>query len=94
MHFIGGYGNDTLTTGKIAKNDADTLSGGQGKDLFNIVATTTAAEITDLGLGDDALIVSESAKGVVAKVINDYQATNMTRNDKATADVISMQTTG
>ena len=89
VHFTGGSGDDTLTTGKISEDDKDTLTGGLGVDTFNIVATDRAAEVTDLGLGGpDALIVSSSAKGVTATVKDDYIAPSTTKNEKASADVI------
>ena len=51
VHFTGGSGNDTLTTGKINEDDSDTLEGGLGEDTFNIIATDNVTLIPDLGTG-------------------------------------------
>ena len=51
VHFTGGSGNDTLTTGKINQDDSDTLQGGLGEDTFNIIATDNITLIPDLGTG-------------------------------------------
>ena len=89
VHFTGGSGDDTLTTGKTCEDASDTLTGGLGIDTFNIVASDKKAIITDLGLGGpDALNVSNSAKGVTATIKDDYLAPSTTKNEKATADVI------
>ena len=89
VHFTGGSGDDTLTTGKICEDGSDTLTGGLGMNTFNIVASDRAAEITDLGLGGpDALNVGNSAKGVTATIKDDYLAPTTTKNEKANADVV------
>ena len=43
VHFTGGSGDDTLTTGKICEDEKDTLTGGLGIDTFNMVATDIEA---------------------------------------------------
>lgn len=89
VHFTGGTGNDTLTTGKITEDAGDTLTGGLGKDTFNIVSTQEIASITDFGLGGaDVLIVSGLANGVSATVTEDYTADDNTANNKSTAAVV------
>ena len=89
IDFIGGSGNDTLTTGKINEDAGDTLTGGYGEDTFNIIASDNTAVITDLGTGgSDTLLVSDSAKGVVATVKEDYRAPATTSNRKSFADVV------
>ena len=89
VNFVGGLGNDTLTTGKITEDGGDTLTGGLGIDTFNIIASDQAAEVTDLGTGgSDVLVVTSLARGVVATVKEDYRATTSTSNSKSIADVV------
>ena len=89
VFFTGGSGNDTLTTGKITEDGADTLKGSIGEDTFIIVATDIAAQVQDLGAGGlDTLIVADVAKGVIATVTEDYHAPTTTSNSKSTADVV------
>jgi len=70
---IGGSGNDTLSGG--AGNDL--LTGGAGNDTFRITAGTDT--ITDLGDGDDVLIVSAGAIAN-ATIVANYTATSATTN--------------
>ncbi len=89
VKFTGGSGDDTLTTGKITEDAGDTLIGGLGVDTFYIVATDEVASVTDLGTGgNDALVVTEKGKGVVATVTADYSATQFTKNDKSSTAVV------
>ena len=88
-HFTGGSGNDTLTTGKIAEDDSDTLTGGLGEDTFNIIATNNNTIITDLGEGgSDTLTIANNAAGVIATVTNDYTTSTSTANNKSTASAV------
>ena len=87
--FIGGKGNDSLTTGKESEDAADTLTGGDGIDTFTVISTDTDTVITDLGKGGaDVLIVSSAANGVNAAVTADYTATSGTANSKSIEDVV------
>ena len=89
VKFTGGSGDDTLTTGKITEDGSDTLTGGLGLDTFNIIASDEPAEITDLGTGgSDALVVTSSAKGVVATVKENYSSPSLTNNTKNFSDVV------
>ena len=89
VHFTGGTGNDTLTTGKITEDAGDTLTGGLGEDTFNIVATQQIASITDFGLGGTVvLIISGLANGVSATVTEDYVADDNTANNNSTAAAV------
>jgi Ca2+-binding RTX toxin-like protein len=71
-------GNDTLIGGS---ND-DTLTGGAGNDVFSVDFNTDT--VTDLGDGQDALIVGSSAQANVT-VVSDWTATAATQNTSGAA---------
>jgi Ca2+-binding RTX toxin-like protein len=87
--FTGGAGNDTLTTGKASQAAGDSLTGGNGLDTFNVVASGTDTEIEDLGKGgQDVLVVTSAAEGANADVTVDWVATSATSNNKGLANVV------
>ena len=90
VDFIGGAGNDTLTTGSPTTGQlADTLTGGLGADTFNIIGTSISTVITDLGIGgEDVLIIPSTASGVTATVKEDYVANSLTINNNTNLDRI------
>jgi Ca2+-binding RTX toxin-like protein len=88
VSFVGGAGNDTLTTGKDLEDAGDTLKGGAGLDTFNVVGGTTDTVIQDLGVGgQDVLVVTSAALGTDAAVTVDWVATSATSNNKGLANV-------
>ena len=89
VHFTGGSGHDTLTTGKTAEDRSDTLEGGLGVDTFNVIATDNITLIQDLGSGgNDALTIAATAAGMTATVTHNYTAPARTSNNKSTTNVI------
>ena len=89
VSFVGGSGDDTLTTGKYTAGTGDTFTGGLGQDTFVVIASDSNTVITDLGEdGADILQIKSSARGVVATVKKDYIAPDETGNLKSTASVV------
>jgi Ca2+-binding RTX toxin-like protein len=86
----GGSGNDTLNDGAISTAADETLTGGAGTDTFNITATTRGTQVTDLGLGASAevLTVSSTAHSADVEVLGDFVATSATSNNKSRAGVV------
>ncbi len=87
---VGGMGSDNITGSqgidKITGADGDTLTGGLGSDQFIIITPVSipyknagATSITDLGNGEDTLIVHSNA------ILN----ATLTNNWTATADTIN-----
>ena len=73
--FIGGSAADYFW----GKGGNDTFTGGSGDDTFNIDAGSDT--ITDLGNGDDVLIVSDNNVSVNASVTGDWTAGRDTANN-------------
>jgi Ca2+-binding RTX toxin-like protein len=87
---VGGSGNDTLNDGAVSTAADETLTGGAGVDTFNVTATTAGTQVTDLGLGGSAevLTVSSTAHSADVEVLGDFVATSASSNNQSTAGVV------
>ena len=85
--FVGGSGNDTLSTGDDTATGGEVLFGGGGVDTFVVEAASVDATISDLNTGE-TFTVSSSASGANITVKSDFVAGAGTINNKAYDDVV------
>ena len=80
--FVGGAGNDTLSTGSKTVTGGDVLFGGGGVDTFIVEAASVNTTISDLGTGE-TFTVSSAANGADIAVKSDFTAGSGTINNKS-----------
>ncbi len=86
---VGGGGNDRLegnggNDSFIGGGGSDTLFGGSGNDTATVNVTTDGADLVDLGLGSDAVMVNSATPGQVRLSFTSAQVGNANVNDSNT----------
>ena len=104
VDLIGNGGNDSLTGGTGADSlngggGSDTLTGGAGNDTMTGAGSADtfrvdidADTITDVGLGQDVIVINSGATLTNGEVVANWTATNATLNNGVAAQLTSSNT--